>query len=188
MIFISLLLTPQEWLSPHNKLRLSNKTEEILKTDYVVVVPKSTTKELEENQIFTDPAGTQLPFTQCQTSYVGLPGMHEVSPLMMACPGDASYTQLPCPVWGFGAGEVQVISSQPKDHLEISCCDSGCSFDSLTESPESSSPTSPVDDGPPPFYQSDYCILNKTAAGVVPVLLSKESSPNAPAAPHRDET
>ncbi|KAK2909855.1 hypothetical protein Q8A73_007570 [Channa argus] len=132
----------QEWLSPQGTFALMYKTEEILTTSDVTVVPKPMTKDPEENQVFHNPSVTQLAFTQCQTSYVGLPGTHEVSPpVTIVCPGDTSYTQLPSSIWGLNAGEVQVISSPPKDVSEMSCCDSGCSFESPTESPECSLPT-----------------------------------------------
>ncbi|KAF3692290.1 hypothetical protein EXN66_Car007966 [Channa argus] len=178
----------QEWLSPQGTFALMYKTEEILTTSDVTVVPKPMTKDPEENQVFHNPSVTQLAFTQCQTSYVGLPGTHEVSPpVTIVCPGDTSYTQLPSSIWGLNAGEVQVISSPPKDVSEMSCCDSGCSFESPTESPECSLPTSPVEKTSPPFYCNDYCILNKTAEGVVPVLVYKGSSPNVPSDPHQKD-
>lgn len=160
----------------------------MLATDTVTVVPKPMKKDPEENLDFHDPSVTQLPFTQCQTSYVGLPGMHKVSSsVTMVCPGDTSYTQLPCSVWGFNTGEIQIMPSPPKDSLEISCSDSGCSFDSLTESPDRSLPTSPVVESSPPFYCNDYCILNKTAEGVVPVLVTKGSSPNVTSDTHQED-
>lgn len=177
---ISMQLNLQEWLSPHGRLVLTHKTE-ILTTDAVVVVPKPTTKDPEENQDFHNPPVTQLAFTQCQTSYVGLPGIHEASPpLTVVCPGDTSYTQLPCSIWGVGFGEVQVVSSTPKDFFNISQADSGCSFVDLTQSPESSFPASPVDESPPPCSCTDYCILNKTAEGFAPVLVSRGIGVNAP--------
>lgn len=154
----------------------------MLTTHAVSVVPKPTIKDPEENQDFHIPAVTPLAFPQCQTSYVGLPGMHKVSsPFTMICAGDTSYTQLPFSV--FNTGEVQVISSPPQD--SISCSDSGCSFE-LSESPDCSLPTSPVTDSSPPFYPSDYCILSKTAGGVVPVLMTKGSSPNIQPEPDRE--
>ncbi|KAK2844993.1 hypothetical protein Q5P01_011652 [Channa striata] len=169
----------QEWLSPQHKFALIYKTEEILTTTDVTVVP--TTKDPEENQVFRNPPVTQLTFAQCPTSYVGLPGLHEVSPAVtFVCPGDTSYTQLPSSIWGLSTGEVQAISPPPKDFSEISCCDSGCSFETLT-----SLPTSPVEDSSPPFYCNDYCILNKTAEGVVPVLVSKGGRPNVPSDQHQ---
>lgn len=155
---------------------LTYKTEEILTSDAVIVVPKPITKDPEENPDLHNPPVTQLTFTQCQTSYVGLPGIHEASPpLTMVCPGNMSYTQLPCSVWGVDIGEVQVVSPPPKDILNISRADSGCNCEDLTQSPECSLPNSPVDDTPPPCYCNDYCILNKTAEGFAPVLVSKEA-------------
>ncbi|KAI4810958.1 hypothetical protein KUCAC02_013885 [Chaenocephalus aceratus] len=113
-----------------------------------------------------------LTFTQGHSSYVGLPGVHEASPpLTMIYPGDMSYTQLPSSVWGLGVGEKEVASSPPEDFLNISCADSGC--EDLTQSPECSLPNSPVEDIPPPCYCNDYCILNKTAEGFAPVLVSR---------------
>ncbi|XP_044215339.1 interleukin-21 receptor-like [Thunnus albacares] len=180
----------QEWLSPQGKFVLTYKTEEILTNAVVTVVPKPITKDPEENQDFhNNPTVTQLAFTQCQNSYVGLPGVHEASPpLTVVCAGNTSYTQLPCPVWGFGIGEVEaVVSSPPDDFLEISCADSGCSCEDLTQISECSLPNSPVDHNPPP--SSDYCILNKTAEGIVPVLVSKKNSPNVPSdLPQEDDS
>lgn len=167
-----MLLNLQEWFSPQGKVALTYKTEEILITDDVIVELKPITKEPEDNQDFHNPSVMQLAFSQCQTSYVGLPGMLEPpQPITMVCPGDTSYTQLPCSVWGIG--EVQVVSSPPQDVLDISHTDSGCSCEDLTQSTECSLPNSPVDDGSPHCFSNDYCILNKTAEGVVPVLVSK---------------
>ncbi|XP_042345045.1 interleukin-21 receptor-like [Plectropomus leopardus] len=167
----------QEWFSPRGKFVLTYKTEEILTTD-VIVVPKPITKDPEENQNFHSPPVTQLAFPQCQTSYVGLPGTHEASPpLTMVCPGNMSYTQLPCSIWGVGTGEAEVVSSLPKDFFNISHVDSGC--EDPTQSPECSLPNSPVEDSPPPCYCSDYCILNKTTKGFAPVLVTKDNRINA---------
>lgn len=182
----SVLLNLQDWLSPQSKCALIYKTEELLTTHAVTVVPKPMTKDPEENQDFYDPSVAQLAFAQCQTSYVGLPEMHKVSsPITMVFPGDTSYTQLPCSVWEFDPGEVQIMSSPPKD--SFSCSDSGCSFESLTKSPDCSLPTSPVTDSSPPFYSSDYCILNKTAGGVVPVLVTKGNHPNITSDPNQKD-
>ncbi|XP_049438883.1 interleukin-21 receptor-like [Epinephelus fuscoguttatus] len=171
----------QEWFSPRGRFVLTYKAEEILKTDAVNVVPNPITKEPEENQDFHNLPVTQLVFPQCQSSYVGLPGVHEAPPpLTLVCPGDMSYTQLPCSVWGVGIGEVEVppplFSSPPKDLFNISREDSGC--EDLTQSPECSVLNSPVDDSPPPCYCSDYCILNKTAEGFAPVLVSRGNNLN----------
>ncbi|XP_039974259.1 interleukin-21 receptor-like [Xiphias gladius] len=164
----------QEWLSPQGKFALTYKTEEILISDAVTVVPVPITKDLEEKQEFHNPSVAQLAFNQCQTSYFSLPGMHGASqPMTMVCPGETSYTQLPHSVWGFGIGEVRAVSASPEDFLEISHADSGCSCEDLTQSTGCSLPSSPVVDSSPPCYSSDYCILNKTAEGVVPVLVSK---------------
>ncbi|XP_070767877.1 interleukin-21 receptor-like [Enoplosus armatus] len=171
----------QEWLSPQRKFLLTYKTEEILTTDAVIVVPKRRTKDPEENLNFHDSSVTQLAFPQCQTSYVGLPGIHEAPPpLTVVCPGKTSYTQLPCSVWGVGIGEVEVVTSPPKDIFNVSRADSGFTCKDLTESPECSLPNSPVDDSPPPCYCNDYCILNKTAEGFAPVLVSRGGSLNVP--------
>ncbi|KAK5922047.1 hypothetical protein CgunFtcFv8_019352 [Champsocephalus gunnari] len=161
----------QEWLSPKGKYVLAYKTEEILTTDDVIVVPKPITKEPEENVDYHNPT-VHLTFTQGHSSYVGLPGVHEASPpLTMIYPGDMSYTQLPSSVWGLGVGEKEVASSPPEDFLNISCADSGC--EDPTQSPECSLPNSPVEDIPPLCYCNDYCILNKTAEGFAPVLVSR---------------
>ncbi|XP_030250670.1 interleukin-21 receptor-like isoform X3 [Sparus aurata] len=171
----------QEWLSPQGKIMLTYKPEEILTIDCVIASPKPPRKHPEENQDFNIPAVTQLAFPQCPSSYVGLPGIHEAPPpITMVCPSDMSYTQLPCSVWGVGFGAVQVASSPPEDILNISSADSGCTFEDLTQSPECSVPNSPVDDSPPPCICTDYCILNKTAEGFAPVLVSKGSSGNVP--------
>ncbi|XP_037641121.1 interleukin-2 receptor subunit beta-like [Sebastes umbrosus] len=168
----------KEWLSPHGKYMLAYKTEEILTTDAVIVVPKPITKDPEENQDFHNPT-VQLAFTQGQTSYVGLPGIHEASPpFTLVCPGDMPYTQLPCSVWGVGIGEVEVVSTLPQDFSITSSVDSGCSFEDQTQSPECSLPNSPVADIPPPCYCNDYCILNKTAEGFAPVLVPSLNVPS----------
>ncbi|XP_069393553.1 cytokine receptor-like factor 2 [Paralichthys olivaceus] len=167
----------QEWLSPQGKFALTYKTEEILITDAVTVEPKPKTKDPEENQNVCNTAVTQLTFPQCQTSYVGLPGMHmapQLTPITTICPaGDTPYTRLPGSVWGFSIREEQVMLSPPQHVFKSSCSDSGCSFEDLTQSPECSLPNSPVEASSPPRYCKDYCILNKTAEGVVPVLVSK---------------
>lgn len=117
-----MLLNLQEWLSPQGRVMLSYKPEEIMTTDAVIVAPKPILKEPEENRDIA--SVTHLEFTQCQTSYVGLPGIHEASqPVPVVCSGDTSYTQLPCSVWG-----VSFVPSPPEDFLNISHADSGCSF------------------------------------------------------------
>ncbi|XP_035862652.1 interleukin-4 receptor subunit alpha-like [Sander lucioperca] len=171
----------QKWLSHQHQFVLTYKTEETLTIDPVIVVPKPIKKDPEENQDFHNPPVTQLAFHQCQASYVGLPGIHEASPpLTMVCPGDMPYTQLPCSVWGVGIKEVKVVCTPPEDFLNMSRADSGCSCEDLTQSPECSLPNNPIDDSPPPCFCSDYCILNKTAEGFAPVLMSKGSSLNVP--------
>ncbi|KAM4568658.1 uncharacterized protein V3H82_012771 [Fundulus diaphanus] len=168
----------QEWLSPRGKCILTYKTEENLIADAVTVVPKSIPKDLEETHVFFSPPATQLAFSLSHTSYVGLPGMDKApSPVPGLCPGDTPYTQLPCSIWGFSVQEIEVVPSDPKEFLEISHSDSGC--EDLTQSPECSLPCSPVDEIPTPIHCTDYCILNKTAEGVVPVLLSKERAGDA---------
>lgn len=162
----------QEWLSPKGKFVLTYK-EDLITSD-VTVVPKPTTKEPEERQGFSNPPVTHLVFPQNVTSYVGLPTMHEAPPAVVTvCAEDPPYTQLPCPIWGFDLSEIQTTSS-PEDFLEISKADSGCSCEDLSLSPECSVPSSPNDEGPSPHFCNDYCILNKTAEGVVPVLVSKQ--------------
>lgn len=171
----------QEWLTPKSQFVLTYKPEEILITDTVIVMPKPVAKGPEENQDLHNPSVTHLTFTQCQTSYVGLPGIHDVSPpLTMIWAAETSYTQLPCTVWGVGSEEAEVVPSPPKDLLNISHADSGCSCEELSQSLECSEPSSPVVDSPPPCYCTDYCILNKTAEGFAPVLVSKGSSLNVP--------
>ncbi|KAM4579591.1 interleukin-21 receptor-like isoform 2-T2 [Odontesthes bonariensis] len=178
----------QEWLAPGGKFLLTYKAEEDLITDIVTVVP-ATTKDPEESPVFHNPAGLQLTFPQTHpTSYVGLPGMHEAShPRTVLCAGNTSYTQLPCSVWEFDMSQVEAASSPPPDFLEISRADSGCSCKDLTQSPECSLPSSPVEENPPPRYCNDYCILNKTANGVVPVLVSKENKGKDPSRSQQSE-
>ncbi|XP_072249319.1 uncharacterized protein [Leuresthes tenuis] len=179
----------QEWLAPGGKFLLTFKAEEDLITDIVNVVPATITKDPEENQVFHNPAVIQLTFPQTHlTSYVGLPGMHEAShPRTVICARNTSYTQLPCSVWEFDVSQVEAASSPPTGFLEISQADSGCSCEGLTQSPESSLPGSPVDENPPPHYCNDYCILNKTANGVVPVLVSKETKGKDQSYPQQSE-
>ncbi|TKS82511.1 hypothetical protein D9C73_016620 [Collichthys lucidus] len=186
IIYELLLQTSQgeeskEWLTTKSKFVLTYKPEEILITDTVTVMPKPVAKGPEENQDLHNPSVTHLTFTQCQTSYVGLPGIHDVPPpLTMICAAETSYTQLPCTVWGVGSEEADVVPSPPKDLLNISHADSGCSCEELSQSLECSEPSSPVVDSPPSCYCTDYCILNKTAEGFAPVLVSKGSSLNVP--------
>ncbi|XP_040900431.1 interleukin-21 receptor-like isoform X1 [Toxotes jaculatrix] len=165
----------KEWFSHQSKFAQTSKTEEILITSPVTVVPKPIKKDQEENQDFNNSSVAQLDFSQCQTSYVGLPGMHEEArhPMTVVCPGDTSYTQLPSSVWGFGVEQVQALSFPPEDFLEISNADSGCSCEDLTQSPDCSLLHSAIVDSLPTCYCSDYCVLNKTVEGVVPVLVSK---------------
>ncbi|XP_041844321.1 interleukin-21 receptor-like isoform X1 [Melanotaenia boesemani] len=167
----------QEWLSPRGKFALMHKAEEDLITSAVTVVPKPIIKDPEENQGFNNPPVPHLVFPQNLTSYVGLPVMQEVSPpINLVCADNTPYTQLPCPFWGFDHSEKQATSPPPEHFLEISKTDSGCSCEDLSQSPEFSLPSSPVDESPLPHFCTDYCILNKTAEGIVPVLISKQSS------------
>lgn len=130
----SMLLYLQEWLSPQGRIMLMNKPEDIVTTDAVIVAPKPVLKEPEENHDLASVA--HLEFTQCQTAYVGLPGIHEASPSVpVVCSGNTSYTQLPCSVWGIGFEKID-IPSQPEDFLNISHTDSGCSCADLTQSLE----------------------------------------------------
>ncbi|XP_062256246.1 interleukin-9 receptor-like [Platichthys flesus] len=165
----------KEWLSPQGKCELPYKTDEILINDAVTVEPKPRTEDPEENQDVHITAVTQLIFPQCPTSYVGLPGMQVApQPITTVHPaGDTSYTRLPGSVWGCSMGQVQVTPPPPQHVFESSCADSGCSCDELTPSPECSLPNSPVEASSPPRYCKDYCILNKTSEGVVPVLVSR---------------
>ncbi|XP_071376144.1 interleukin-21 receptor-like [Centroberyx affinis] len=158
----------QEWLSPRGNVILQYKTEEIVTTDTLIIVPKPITKDQE----LQDCSVTQLMFTQCQTSYVGLPGM-DGAPLHLTgnCQADTSYTQLPCSALKFSFGEPAVVTCSPEDFLDTSRTDSGCGSEDLTQSPECSLPSSPVPTSLPQCLCDDYCILNKTAAGLIPVLL-----------------
>ncbi|XP_074540309.1 interleukin 21 receptor, tandem duplicate 2 [Halichoeres trimaculatus] len=179
----------QDWLSPKGKLLQTYKPEEILTTDAVIVVPKPPiTNDPEENQDQQNQSVTQFLFTQCPTSYVGLPGIHEPSPPVTAVsPGNMSYTRLPCSVWGINIGEVEVVSTPVKDVLHTSCADSGCSSEDLTQSPGCSLPNTPVEDSLPKCFCTDYCILNKTAEGFAPVLVSKGGSLGATAELQRED-
>lgn len=173
----------QDWLSPQGKFAVTYNLEDDLIADVVTVVPKPVTKGPEEAGFFLSTAVPQLIFPPGQTSYVGVPVMHEVPlPVTGVCPGDAPYTRLPCSVWGFSISDIEVVipSAPVSDFLEMSHADSGCSCEDLTQSPESSVPSSPVEEVAPPQFCSDYCILNKTTEGVVPVLLSRESNGNVP--------
>ncbi|XP_024866810.2 interleukin-21 receptor-like [Kryptolebias marmoratus] len=179
----------QDWLSPRGKFAVTYDTETDLIAEAVTVLPKPITKDPEETQAFVDTSVPHMTFPLGPTSYVGLPGMNEVPlPIAVVCPGDTPYTQLPCSVWGFSFSDVQVVipSAPPCDFLEMSHRDSGCDFEALSQSPERSLPCSPVEESVP-RYCKDYCILNKTAEGVVPVLLSKESNENFPSDPLKDE-
>ncbi|KAM8869245.1 uncharacterized protein AB9W97_016693 isoform 1-T2 [Spinachia spinachia] len=170
----------KEWLQPQGRLVLTHKTEEMLTTDAVTVEPKPVTKDPEEQQVFFYPTA-HLALAQCPASYVGLPGLHEATaPSAPACPGDLPYTRLHCSAWGVAAEEAEVVCALPGDVLDVSREDSGCGGGDRTPSPECSLPDSPVDDCPPPCVSVDYCILNKTAGGFVPVLLSRAGRLNVP--------
>ncbi|XP_076006546.1 interleukin-21 receptor-like [Genypterus blacodes] len=169
----------KEWVSPQHDVILKCETEEILKMELVTVEPKTIRKDPEEEQDLQKPT-----VLQCQTSYVGFPGVGVASPPSHAvCLVDSSYTPLPWPTWGPGVVEEVPVSS-PKHFLDNSSVDSagescGSSFDDSSQSPECSLPSSlmmmsPSPSAPPCFCQ-DYCILNKTSEGVVPVFLPKES-------------
>ncbi|XP_058504233.1 interleukin 21 receptor, tandem duplicate 2 isoform X2 [Solea solea] len=161
----------QEWLGPQGKFALTYSTDELLITDVLNGVHKPITKDAEENQDFYNLAVMPLTFSQCQTSYVAAPGGPQPPPVTMLCPADTPYTQLPCSIWGFGTEDVQEKPCPPEDFLDTSHEDSGCSCKDVTPSPECSLPNSPVDASPPPCFCTDYCLLNKTAAGLVPVLV-----------------
>lgn len=153
------------------------KTEENVTSNVVMVVPKVITREAEENPDSNNSPVTELEFTHCQT-YITLPGMPEavppLPPLPAICSGDTSYTQLPCSIFGIGIGKAEAVSSPPKDFLTVSSADSGFSFEDLTQSLDCSLTTSPSEESPPLCNSTDYCILNKTADGFVPVLASNQ--------------
>lgn len=164
------------------RFMVAYKTEEILTADPVVVLPKPVIQEPEEIQ------ATQQGFPQCQLSYVGLPEIQEAPPpLPVFCPGNMSYTRLPCSFWGSHVvkeQESEVLSpsdmtkTMKNDYEE----DSGCSCEDVAKSRECSRMSSPVDESPPMCSCTDYCILNKTAEGFAPILVSRggEGSPNVP--------
>lgn len=150
------------------------KTEENVTSNVVMVVPKLITREAEENPDSSNSPVTELEFTHCQT-YVTLPGMREAAPPLPAiCSGDTSYTRLPCSIFGIGIGKEEAVSSPPKDFLTVSSADSGFSFDDLTQSLDCSLTTSPSEKSPPLCKSTDYCILNKTADGFIPVFASNQ--------------
>ncbi|XP_056261996.1 interleukin-21 receptor-like [Pseudoliparis swirei] len=174
----------QKWLSPQGKMELTYKTEEVLTADAVIVEPKPVTTDPEENRAFHNPT-VPLGFTQCQSSYVGLPGVHWASPppVPTVSPGETSHAAPPRPVWGVDVEEVEVVSALPADVFNTCSSDSGCSFEEPTQSPECSSPNRP----PPPCFCNDYCVLNKTAGGFAPVLVSGGSGPGVPTGSLQEE-
>jgi len=165
-------------------MELTYKTEEVLTADAVIVEPKPVTTDPEENRAFHNPT-VPLGFTQCQSSYVGLPGVHWASPppVPTVSPGETSHAAPPRPVWGVDVEEVEVVSALPADVFNTCSSDSGCSFEEPTQSPECSSPNRP----PPPCFCNDYCVLNKTAGGFAPVLVSGGSGPGVPTGSLQEE-
>lgn len=169
----------QEWLSPPGKFMLAYKTEEIVTADPVVVLPKTVIQEPDEVQELCFSPATPVGFPQCQLSYVGLPEIQEsLPPLPVFCPGNMSYTKFPCAIWGSHVvkekenevlSQTHVIKTMSSDDEE----DSGCNFDDISKSQECSPVSSPVDESPPVYNCRDYCILNKTAEGFAPVLVSR---------------
>lgn len=173
----------QEWLSPPGRFMLAYKTGETITADPVVVLPKPVMPEADEVQgLFLSPA-TQAGFPQCQLSYVGLPEIWESPPPIPAfCPGSLSYTKLPCAIWGSQAvkeeerevlSQTHVMKTVSSDDEEE---DSGCNLDEVARSQECSPVSTPVDENPPLCKCTDYCILNKTAEGFAPVLVSRGGS------------
>lgn len=159
----------QEWLSPPGRLVLAYKTEEIVTADSVVVVPKPVMQEPKAVPEQSVCAAAPLGFPQCQLSYVGLPEMQEaILPSPQFSPGSLSYTKLPCPFW---PGHSEVPSST--DRTQTCVEDSGCSCEEVTQSQESSPVSSPARESPPVCSCTDYCILNKTAEGFTPILVSR---------------
>ncbi|XP_029928458.1 interleukin-21 receptor-like [Myripristis murdjan] len=180
----------QEWISPQGSVILQLKTEEMIKADALIIVPKPITKDEAEDQDLQDSLLTQMMFTQCQSSYVGLPGMNG-TPLHVNvnCLEDTPYTQLPFSGPQFGFGKAVAVSVPPENVLDISCADSGCGCEDPSQSPECSQPNSPLHSSPPQFLCTDYCVLNKTAAGIIPILISQASSVNvAPESLQKDES
>lgn len=172
----------QEWLSPPGKFVLAYKTEEILTADPVVVLPKPVMQEADEVQELCLSPATQAGFPQCQLSYVGLPEIQEsLTTLPVFCPGNMSYTKFPCSIWGSHVvkEEESEVLSQTRVKKTMSSDDeedSGCNFDDMAGSQECTPVSSPVDESPPVYNCTDYCILNKTTEGFAPVLVSRGGS------------
>lgn len=173
----------QEWLSPPGKFMLAYKTEEIMIADPVVVLPKPVMQNADEVQELCPNPVTQVEFPQCQLSYVGLPEIQESLPnLPVFCPGSMSYTKFPCSIWGSHVvkeeSEVPPQTCVKKTMSSDDEEDSGCNFDDTAKSQECSPVSSPVDESPPVYNCTDYCILNKTTEGFAPVLVSRGGCQN----------
>lgn len=151
--------------------------------DPVVVLPKPVMQEVDEVQELCLSPATQVEFPHCQLSYVGLPEIQESPPpLPVFCPGNMSYTKLPCSIWSSPVVEEESeVLSQTHVNKTMSSDneqDSGCNFDDMANSQECSPVSSPVDESPPVYNCTDYCILNKTTEGFAPVLVSRGGSQN----------
>lgn len=163
---------------------LAYKTEEIITADPVVVLPRPVTQEAEEVERLCLSPAKQVGFPQCQMSYVGLSEIQESLPTLPEfCPGDMSYTKFPCSVWASrvvveeaseALSQTHAIKATSSDYEE----DSGCNFDDIAKSQECSPASSPVVGSPPVYNCRDYCILNKTAQGFAPTLVSRGGSQN----------
>lgn len=163
---------------------LAYKTEEIMTADPVVVLPKPVTQEPEEVQQLCLSPAKQVGFPQCQMSYVGLSEIQESLPAVpVFCPGNMSYTKFPCSVWDSDVvkeeesellSQAHAINAMSSDDEE----DSGCSLDDNAKSQECSPASSPVDESPVVYNCRDYCILNKTADGFAPTLVSRGGGQN----------
>lgn len=177
----------QEWLSPPGKFMPAYKTEEIMTADPVVVLPKPVIQEADEVQELLLSPAKHVEFPQCQLSYVGLPEIQDsLPPFPDFCPGNTSYTKLPCSMWGSHVVkemdsevlfQAHVMKTMSSDYEE----DSGCNLDDEARSQECSPVSTPIHEGPPVYKCTDYCILNKTMEGFAPVLVSRGGSHNVEA-------
>ncbi|XP_056142842.1 interleukin-21 receptor-like [Lampris incognitus] len=168
----------QEWLSSQGHVISTCRMEDFLIADSVIIASTPILKDREAYQSLPEMSTTLPVLIQGQSSYVGLPGIDFPSNHTKGnCPEDTSYTQLPCSAMEFGFEDVVTASSLPTDFLDTSHADSGCGCEEVTENPEFSLLSGPQHPSPQCF-QDDYCILNKTAEGLTPVLVPRGGDVN----------